>query len=146
MTIGAGITLLGFPQNEWQFTFNLTAGITKADEGKPVSFDGTNTNQMRLAGANDPIDGVLIAVENRLQEGILVGTVALKGTYLVTTDGTTVNVGDQVQGGATAGTVKQMLPTLESASSGAGIKATTHQKANFVVEKPTATTAVLVLL
>ena len=146
MTIGAGVTLLGYPQDMWQFTFTLANGIVAADIGKAVSFDGTNPNQVRLAAANDPIDGVLLSVENRVQEGILVGTVALKGNYLLTTDGTTVNVGDQVQGGATAGTVKAMAATLESAAGAVGVKATTHQKSNLVVQKPTAATAVVVLL
>jgi hypothetical protein len=146
MTIGAGVTLLGFPQEDWHFTFNLASGITKADEGKAVAFDGTNPNQVKLAAADEAVLGVLISVENRVQEGILVGTVALKGTFLLTTDGTTVNVGDQVQGGATAGLVKAMPATLESAAGAVAIKATSHQKSNMVVEKPTSTTAVVVLL
>jgi hypothetical protein len=144
MAIGAGVTLLGFPQETWHFTFNLAAGMTKADEGKPVAFDPSGANKVKLCADNDPIEGVLISVENRVQEGILVGTVALKGTFLLNTSGT-VNVGDQVQGNGTGG-AKAMAATLENASGAVGIKATTHQKSNVVVEKPTANTAVVILM
>jgi hypothetical protein len=144
MTIGAGVTLLGFPQDLWHFTFVIAAGATKADEGKPVTFDTSAANQMKLSADGDCLDGTLISLENRVQEGILVGTVALKGTFLFNTNGT-VNVGDQVQAGPT-GTVKVLVPTLESASAGQAIKATSYQKVNIVVEKPTGSTAVVILM
>jgi hypothetical protein len=144
MAIGQGVTLLGFPQDAWQFTVKLANGIVKADEGKPVAFDGANPNQMKLCADGDPVDGVLLVVENRVQEGILVGTVAFKGTYLLNTSGV-VNVGDQVQGDG-AGGVKAMAATLENASGAVGIKATSHQWKNKVVEKPTASTAVVMFV
>jgi hypothetical protein len=144
MTIGAGVTLLGFPQELWHFTFLIAAGATKADEGKPVTFDTSAANQMKLCADGDCVDGVLIALENRVQEGILVGTVALKGTFLFNSTGT-LNVGDQIQAAPT-GQVKVMAPTLESASAGQAIKATSYQKVNVVVEKPTGTTAVVILM
>ena len=99
-----GISLVGIPQNEFRFTFNLATGITKADEGKPVALDTSANNTVKLAGDGDVIIGNLKVVENRIVEGILVGTVEMKGGFTWTKSGT-VNRGDGVVG-AGSGAVK----------------------------------------
>lgn len=58
-------------------TVNLAAGITAADVGKAVTIDATAPNTYKLAGDGDVIRGRLEVVENRTNEGTLVGTVKL---------------------------------------------------------------------
>jgi hypothetical protein len=99
-----GISLVGIPHSEFRRTVYLTAGTTKADEGKPVTLDTTANNTFKLAGNTDVIYGCLKVVENRVQEGILVGTVEFKGGFTWTKSGV-VAVGDGVVG-AGAGAVK----------------------------------------
>lgn len=99
-----GISLVGIPHSEFRRTVYLTAGITKADEGKPVTIDTTANNTFKLAGADDVVMGNLKVVENRVQEGILVGTVEFKGGFQWTKSGA-ITVGDGVVG-AGAGAVK----------------------------------------
>lgn len=99
-----GISLVGIPHSEFRRTVYLAAGITKADEGKPVTIDTTANNTFKLAGADDVVMGNLKVVENRVQEGILVGTVEFKGGFQWTKSGA-IAVGDGVVG-AGAGAVK----------------------------------------
>lgn len=99
-----GISFVGIPHSEFRRTVYLAAGITKADEGKPVTLDTTANNTFKLAGANDVVYGNLKVVENRVQENILVGTVEFKGGFTWTKSGV-VAVGDGVVG-AGAGAVK----------------------------------------
>ena len=99
-----GISLVGIPHSEFRRTVYLAAGITKADEGKPVTIDTTANNTFKLAGADDVVMGNLKVVENRVQEGILVGTVEFKGGFQWTKSGS-ITVGSGVVG-AGAGAVK----------------------------------------
>ena len=99
-----GISLVGIPHSEFRRTVYLAAGITKADEGKPVTLDTTANNTFKLAGADDVVMGNLKVVENRVQEGILVGTVEFKGGFQWTKSGS-ITVGNGVVG-AGAGAVK----------------------------------------
>jgi hypothetical protein len=99
-----GISLVGIPQNEFRLTVALAAGITSADVGKPVTQDLTANNTFKLAGADDVIIGNLKVVENRLVEGILVGTVEFKGGFTWTKSGS-IALGDGVVG-AGSGAVK----------------------------------------
>ena len=99
-----GISLVGIPHSEFRRTVYLAAGITKADEGKPVTLDTTANNTFKLAGADDVVMGNLKVVETRVQEGILVGTVEFKGGFQWTKSGA-IAVGDGVVG-AGAGAVK----------------------------------------
>lgn len=99
-----GISLVGIPQNEFRLTVALAAGITSADVGKPVTQDLTANNTFKLAGADDVIVGNLKVVENRLVEGILVGTVEFKGGFTWTKSGS-IALGAGVVG-AGAGAVK----------------------------------------
>lgn len=101
---GGGISLVGIPHSEFRRTVYLASGITSADVGKPVTLDTSANNTFKLAGANDVIYGNLKVVENRVQEGILVGTIELKGGFQWTKSGV-IAVGDGVVG-AGAGAVK----------------------------------------
>jgi len=101
---GGGISLVGIPHSEFRRTVYLAAGITSADVGKPVTLDTSANNTFKLAGANDVIYGNLKVVENRVQEGILVGTIEFKGGFQWTKSGV-IAVGDGVVG-AGAGAVK----------------------------------------
>lgn len=101
---GGGISLVGIPHSEFRRTVYLAAGITSADVGKPVTLDTSANNTFKLAGADDVIYGNLKVVENRVQEGILVGTIELKGGFQWTKSGV-IAVGDGVVG-AGAGAVK----------------------------------------
>lgn len=101
---GGGISFVGIPHSEFRRTAYLAAGITSADVGKPVTLDTSANNTFKLAGANDVIYGNLKVVENRVQEGILVGTIEFKGGFQWTKSGV-IAVGDGVVG-AGAGAVK----------------------------------------
>ena len=101
---GGGISFVGIPHSEFRRTTYLAAGITSADVGKPVTLDTSANNTFKLAGANDVIYGNLKVVENRVQEGILVGTIEFKGGFQWTKSGV-IAVGDGVVG-AGAGAVK----------------------------------------
>lgn len=61
-----------------QLTFTLASGITTADIGKAVTQDTSGDATMKLAGDGEPILGVLYTVEDRVNEGQLVGTVKLE--------------------------------------------------------------------
>lgn len=99
-----GISFVGIPHSEFRRTVYLAAGIVAADVGKPVTLDTTANNTFKLAGADDVVYGNLKVVENRVQEGILVGTVEFKGGFTWTKSGVVAR-GDGVVG-AGAGAVK----------------------------------------
>lgn len=101
---GGGISFVGIPHSEFRRTAYLAAGITSADVGKPVTLDTSANNTFKLAGADDIIYGNLKVVENRVQEGILVGTVEFKGGFQWPKSGV-IAVGNGVVG-AGAGAVK----------------------------------------
>lgn len=124
--IGKGVTLRGFHFEDWILTFNLAAGITASDAGKAVALDTSAANTAKLAGDGDEIMGRLESVENRIQEGVLAGAVALKFANLVPIKtGEVVAIGNSVQG-AGAGEVKAV-------AAAAGVH-TTHDRKNFVTE------------
>jgi hypothetical protein len=120
--IGAGVSLQGIEHDEFHYPFRLASGITSADVGKAVALDTAAANTVKLAGDGNSIVGKLVSVENRVSEGILVGTVALKGGFRFAKVGT-INVGDTVVGSTTAGSVKAA--------------ASPNPAANFVVESGT---------
>ena len=100
-----GVTLVGIPQQDFRFTFRLTAGMVAADIGKPVALSTAANNTVKLAGDGDVVIGRLLTYRNLTTEGIIVGTVELKGGFRFNTAGA-VAVGNQVVGSATAGAVK----------------------------------------
>ena len=84
----------------------MATGITAADKGKAVAIDATAAKTVKLAGADDIIIGHLSTVEDRVTEGVLIGTVDLKGGFsFPIATGETVEVGDTVIG-AGSGEVK----------------------------------------
>lgn len=103
--IGQGISLRGMTHEKFHYPFYLAAGTVAADVGKAVALDSTAANTVKLAGDGDAIIGKLVTVEDRSVEGVLVGTVALRGGFRFTGEGV-IAVGDSVVGSATAGTVK----------------------------------------
>lgn len=133
-TIGAGVTLRGYYFEPFLLPVNLASGITKADEGKALTIDTSKANTFKLAGDGDPIHARLEVVENRVQEGVLVGTAAFKfAATLPIKSGQTVNVGDAVQG-AGNGEIKALAATLENASGATAIAHTKHDGNTLVVE------------
>lgn len=104
--IGQGVTLRGFHNEAYKFTFNLAAGITAADRGKLVSLDTSAANTVKLAVDGERILGVLDTVEIRVVEGLRVGTVGMKDSVAVPTTGV-VAVGDSISGSATPGVAKK---------------------------------------
>lgn len=143
--LGAGVSLNGIFMENWQITFNLKTGIVAADIGKAVTLDTTADNTVKLAGDADPILGRLETVENRVVEGLLVGTVSLKGALkFPKAAGDTVAVGDMVQGSASAdGNVIVLVPPVDLATA---LTDAVHHKPNIVVEVPTTTSVIVIIL
>lgn len=93
------------PQTEWQFTAKLASGITAADIGKALTLD-SSANQFKLATDGAKVHARLLQVENRVQTGQLLGTIALKFIdELPLKSGETPAVGNSVLG-AGGGEVK----------------------------------------
>lgn len=130
-----GVSLNGFHFEDWQFSFNLAAGITKADIGKAVTLDTSAANTVKLAGDGDVIHGRLEVVEDRSQEGSLIGNVAWKFIQkLPVKSGETVALGDLVQG-AGSGEVKALAVSTDTDGTGTpAILAAKHMNAPRVVE------------
>lgn len=136
IAIGEGVSLRGFYSKNWSLTWNLAAGIVAADIGKAMAQDASAANTAKLAAADESIIGVLMSRENRVQEGILVGSICHQfGAKLVYT-GTIPAIGSQVVGSATPGTVK-----VATAALGTGL----YRKPAIVVEQSVADTTVVVL-
>lgn len=95
-----GVTLKGtIPAND--LTFILNSAITAADVGKAVTQDTAAANRVKLAGAGDAILGRLETYEDRVVEGVKVGTVKIiAGMELPTAESYTATVGDKVIGAA----------------------------------------------
>lgn len=132
--IGAGVSLKGIFIEDFLFPFNLKSGIVAADVGKAVALDSTAANTVKLAGDGDAILGRLEVVEDRTAEGILVGTVSLKGSFkFPVKNGETVVVGDVIQG-AGSGEVKALAVTSDTNTNAGAIKHASHDGRNIVVE------------
>lgn len=105
-SIGMGVTLRGIIFPESGITVNLASGITRTHVGRAVSWDSSGPNKVKLAGDGDTVLGSLFQVEDRKQEGVLVGTVRLDGGFFFPIKaGATVTVGQSVVG-AGSGEVK----------------------------------------
>ena len=171
--IGAGVSLNGLFVEDFSWTFNLAAGIVAADVGKPVAIDTSAANKVKLAGADDHVIGRLEVVEDRVGEGILVGTVMLKGSLKFAKQvGNTINIGDTVVGDGSGGVKAMDLAALVDSTTGtangtvvdvgaAFSQATLNSnfadviakvnlalkqsKTNFAVEVPSTTSVIVVL-
>lgn len=100
-----GVTVVGLGQTV-KPTFLLNAAIVPADVGKLVKLDSAN-NTVTLAADTNVAFGVLMSYENRIQEGIKTGAVAITGGFRFTyvTDDA-VAVGESIVA-APAGEVKR---------------------------------------
>ena len=97
----------GFNYPDTQITVTLKAGITAADIGAPMAVDTSAANTFKIAGDGDTIVGRLLTVEDRVNEGTLIGTVAFRFTARMKVASTaTVAVGTTVVG-AGSGEVKE---------------------------------------
>lgn len=146
--IGAGVSLSGIFMENWQITFNLKTGIVAADIGKAVTLDVSADNTVMLATDGDPILGRLETVENRVVEGVLVGTVSLKGALKFPKQvGDTVIVGDAIQGSTVDGNVKALVVSTDTAGPGPiDLEHTSHDGRNIVVEVPSTTSVIAIIL
>lgn len=98
------VSLDAIPQEEWHRTVRLAAGITAAHIGRGLTLTAANTYS--LAADGGAIHARLWAVEERVNEGSLLGTVQLKFIdALPIKTGETIAVGDTVVG-AGSGEVK----------------------------------------
>lgn len=133
--IGAGVSLKNIYVEDFNFTFNLKTGIVIGDVGKAVALDTTAANTVKLAGDGDAIIGRLESVEDRKSEGLLVGTVAMKGAFkFPLKSGATVVVGDAICGSSTDGSVKALTVTSDTNTNAGAIKHSSHDGNNLVVE------------
>lgn len=120
--IGQGVTLLGTSGTDNDYTFLISGSVTSADVGKAVTQDTSAANTVKLAGDQDPIIGQLRVVEVRSNEGITVATVTMEGfVRLPVVSGQTVNVGDFVVGGTTAGSVYTRAPSVDTSGTGSPV-------------------------
>ena len=100
----AGVNTDNIHIEAWHVTMALNAAIVAADVGKAVSLDAA-ANTVKLAADNDQIFGRLETFEDRVSEGLKVGTVALAGILVLPTVSTVPALGANVAGGG-AGEVK----------------------------------------
>lgn len=105
--IYGGLSTKGRYLENWQEAFLISGTVTAADVGKVVTIDATAERTVKLAGDTDEIFGRLEVYEDRVQEGLKVGTVSLKFIDWVPKTGT-VAVGNGIQGSATAGVAKAL--------------------------------------
>ncbi len=127
--------MVPFPQ--YQRTVRLASGITAVHEGRALTQDGTNANQYRLAGDNDPIDARLLKVENRAVTGQLLGTISkVFIEELPIKSGETVTVGNMVVG-AGSGEIKALAAAgtpADLAAVATLVNAERRRRTNIVVE------------
>jgi hypothetical protein len=71
------VRMAKFDYKDFQHTVNMN-GIVVADIGKAVTWDNSEDNAVKLAGDGDPICGVIYTVEDRVNEGQLIGTIEMK--------------------------------------------------------------------
>ena len=105
--IGNGVSLRGFYNDAWQFTMLISGAVNKATYiVKVVSQDTTAANTAKLALDGERIIGTLDSYEDRVQEGIKVGTVGMKNSLSIPVTGA-IAIGDSVVGSATPGVAKK---------------------------------------
>lgn len=105
-TIGGGVTLRGINDPKYNHVWNISGVINKlTDIGKAVSQDTTADSTAKLCAAGERILGALFSYEDRVTEGIKIGTISRKGYFLFTYTGADPSRGHGVVGGATPGFV-----------------------------------------
>jgi hypothetical protein len=78
MAFHTNVKLAKYDFKDFQLTVNLAAGITSADVGKALAQDLSADNTLKLAGNGEEIVAILYTVEDRVNEGQLVGTAEFK--------------------------------------------------------------------
>lgn len=92
-----GVTVVGIGTNLLIPSLLLTTGSAATDVGLPISQDTTAANRGKPAADGDLILGILQSYEDRVQEGIKMGAVAMKGGFrLQYKSGDAVAIGDSV--------------------------------------------------
>lgn len=104
MTI-ATISLRGINIDDFDVSMLVSGTVTTADVGKAVSLDTATACTVKLAADGDAVIGELLTYENRVQEGIKIGTMSPKGSARFAYTATAPSIGGQIQG-AGAGVVK----------------------------------------
>lgn len=112
--IGNGVTLRGLYSEDFAYTWNLSntggvnpnASITADGATAAMVQDTTADNTARPSTDGTEIIGALRTYENRVQEGIVVGTIYHKGNFVFMYTGTAPTRGQAVVGSATPGKVK----------------------------------------
>ena len=104
--IGAGITLQGLVPQVFAWAWNVTGAVTQANVGELVAQDTAAANSVKRLGDGDAPIGVLATFEDRVIEGIKVGTVNHKGGFQVKFTGA-LAIGDSVVGSIAPGVVKK---------------------------------------
>lgn len=115
ISIGSGVSLQGLQSEDFEYTWNVTGsgGVSPLTAalvaGYAVTQDTTADNAIKVGPAavtlNSLIVGDLVTYENRVQEGIIVGTVRHKGVFTWEYTGTAPTRGQGVAASATPGKV-----------------------------------------
>ncbi len=140
--ITSGVSLGNILMSAWQVTMNLASGITEAHIGRAVSLDTSANATVKLATAGEEIFGRLETFENRLSEGLRVGSISTKGFVTFPSDPTIPAIGATIVGGDTNGLVKTaVVPGSPTAAQQVAV-----QRQALVVERNTTAVTVTVLL
>lgn len=95
--IGEGISHRGFVHEDFNIPFYVSGTIAQADIAQPVSIDTGANHTVKMAADDDVIVGVLATYEDRVVEGVKVGTVAMKGGFqFAAVSGHTITVGGSI--------------------------------------------------
>lgn len=112
------VVLEGFPFGTFTFSY-LLSGVTATDDdayatvGKAVAQDTAAAGTMKLAGDGDAIVGRVYQAENRVLDGLVVGSIARKfKERLPAASGHGISVGDRIVG-AGAGLVKAAVDNTD---------------------------------
>jgi len=123
------VSLRGLPLEDFHNTYLIKKGSGEttaaiAQTNPAMTIDTAAANQMKLAGAGDKINGRLEVYEDRINEGITVGTIARKGgvTFQVepAVGADMPAIGDYLVGDTDAGGVKGFVRKASSAEIQAG--------------------------
>ena len=112
-TLGS-LSLSGLYSEDFLYPFYAASGITEASEGMAVAIDSTAANTVKLAGDGDRVIGQIQRFEDRVQDGVKLVTVAVKGGFTFNTNPNatasspdeTPAVGDYLAGGTASGGAK----------------------------------------
>lgn len=119
------VSLRGLYVEAFTWTFLGASTLTTADVGKAVTLDTTANNTVKLAGDGERILGLLEAVENRVQDGVITCTVACKGGFKFNLNPNASaaapdelpTVGEFIEGGTATDTTKGWVQRLQSGTS-----------------------------